>query len=147
MQIGKRIYFEKITGNVILDIGERTGHVYETTQEEDFANYKTLAERVPETVGMIQLEYGEYAQDFSQCNGFRVNPGTLQLEFSYPDPSDPEPEEPIYQPSLSEQVLSLESDLGNLLLENAADKATIATLEDTVGNLLLEVAALKGGAE
>ncbi|WP_055108949.1 hypothetical protein [Paenibacillus ihumii] len=48
---------------------------------------------------------------------------------------------------IADKVTALESDLGNLLLENAADKATIATLEDTVGNLLLEVATLKGGAE
>ncbi|WP_055105657.1 hypothetical protein [Paenibacillus ihumii] len=56
--------------------------------------------------------------------------------------ANPEQELPLL-----EQVKSLESDLANLLLENAADKATIATLEDTVGNLLLEVVALKGGAE
>lgn len=37
--------------------------------------------------------------------------------------------------------------IGNLVLESANDKATIASLESTVGSLLLEVAALKGGAE
>lgn len=37
--------------------------------------------------------------------------------------------------------------LGNLILENANDKATIAFLENTVETLLFEVAALKGGAE
>lgn len=40
---------------------------------------------------------------------------------------------------------SVEDTLGTLLIESAADKATIAALEDTVGSLLLEVAALKGG--
>lgn len=40
---------------------------------------------------------------------------------------------------------STEDTLGTLLIESAADKATIAALEDTVGSLLLEVAALKGG--
>lgn len=40
---------------------------------------------------------------------------------------------------------SVEDTLGTLLIESAADKATIAALEDTVGVLLFEVAALKGG--
>ncbi|MFD3260831.1 hypothetical protein ACE3MQ_19745 [Paenibacillus lentus] len=147
MEIGRKIYFDKLGGSVLVDTGERSGYVHETTQDDDFAAYTALAERVPETVGMIQLEYGQYSQDFSECDGFRVNPSTYELEFSYPDPNGEELEEPLYQLPLSEQVKSLESDMGNLLLENAADKATIATLEDTVGNLLLEVAALKGGAE
>lgn len=147
MEIGRKIYFDKFGGSVLVDTGERSGYVHETTQDDDFAVYIALAERVPETVGVIQLEYGQYSQDFALCNGYRVNLETLELEFSYPDPNDPEPQEPTYQPPLSEQVKSLESDLGNLLLENAAGKATIATLEDTVGNLLLEIAALKGGAE
>ena len=50
------------------------------------------------------------------------------------------------QPSLEEQLQQLQSDLGNVLLESANDKAKISNLEATVGNLLLEVATLKGGA-
>ncbi|MFD3258215.1 hypothetical protein ACE3MQ_06370 [Paenibacillus lentus] len=57
------------------------------------------------------------------------------------------PELPIPDEVLLDRATNIESDLGSLLLESAADKATIATLEDTLGNLLLEVAALKGGDE
>ncbi|MEK4977217.1 hypothetical protein [Bacillus sp. FSL K6-6540] len=59
----------------------------------------------------------------------------------YPEPS-PDPE-----PTLSEQVAELNLTVGNIILESANDKATIASLEDTVGTLLFEVAALKGGVE
>ncbi|AZS14234.1 XkdW family protein [Paenibacillus lutimineralis] len=52
-------------------------------------------------------------------------------EYSKLPPPEPEP--------------TAEDTLGMLLIESAADKATIAVLEDTVGSLLLEVAALKGG--
>ncbi|AXM89395.1 hypothetical protein CI793_09615 [Anoxybacillus ayderensis] len=107
-QIGRKIYYDKTTGNVILDTGERMGAVIETTVNQDFETYQALKERVRDTVGVIQLEYGQYAQDFSQCNGYRVNPETLELEFSYPDPNATEPQEPVYVKPLSEQVKELE---------------------------------------
>ena len=111
MQIGRRIYYDIATGNVIVDTGERKGNVVETTNEQDFAAYAALAERVPETVGHIELEYGQYAQDFADSDGYRVNPVTQELEFTYPDPNDPDPpEEPVYQEPLSEKVARLEQE-------------------------------------
>jgi len=126
MQVGRKIYFDKLTGNVLVDTGERQGNVVETTQEQDFEVYTVLAERVPETVGCIQLEYGQYAQDFASCNGYRVNPETLQLEFSYPDPQNPESQEPVYRKPLSEEI--------NELKQRAADieMALAATLGGAV---------------
>jgi hypothetical protein len=96
MEIGRKIYYELATGNYLLDTGERSGLVIETTQEQDFESYAALAERVPETIGVIQLEYGELAQDFMECNGYQVNLTTGLLEFSYPDPSVPD-SPPVYQ--------------------------------------------------
>lgn len=42
-------------------------------------------------------------------------------------------------------ITELNETLGDLLMQNASDKATITDLNDTVGGLMLEVAALKGG--
>lgn len=114
--IGRKIYYDKITGLVLADTGEKYGHVRDTTQEEDFQIYKSLSERNPETVGMIQLEYGQYAQDFRECNGYRVNPETQQIEFSYPDPDDLELQEPIYQKPLSEEVADLKQAIAELTM-------------------------------
>ncbi len=115
MQVGRKIYFDKLTGAVIVDTGEMIGNVRETTQEEDFQTYKALAERVPETVGVIQLEYGQYRQDFAECNGYRVNIDTLALEFSYPDPNLPPDEQVIkYQKPLSEEVADLKQAIAEL---------------------------------
>lgn len=112
MQIGRKLYFELATGNIIQDTGERTGDVIETTREQDFATYAALAQRVPETVGMIQLEYGQYAQDFMECNGYRVDISGAEpkLVFSYPDPNEELEAEPVYRAPLSEQVSQLEAD-------------------------------------
>ena len=113
MQIGRRIYYDKATGNIILDTGERSGDVVETAVEQDFAAYAALAERVPDTVGHVQLQYGEYAQDFMEGRLNRIDLNTLQPVFSYPDPSNPE--QPLTpQTPLSAQVSELRQAVNDL---------------------------------
>lgn len=78
MQIGRRIYYDKATGYVLQDTGERSGNVVETTVERDFTGYVALADRVPETVGVLQLQYGEHADHFARYP-YRVNPVTQEI--------------------------------------------------------------------
>jgi hypothetical protein len=115
-KIGRKIYYDKATGNVILDTGEKMGAVVETTVDQDFETYQVLKERVRDTVGVIQLEYGQYAADFAQCNGYRVNPETQELEFSYPDPNATEPQEPVYRKPLSEELEETKQAIAELTL-------------------------------
>jgi hypothetical protein len=115
-RIGRKIYYEKATGNVIVDTGERMGAVIETTIDQDFETYQALKERVRDTVGVIQLEFGQYAQDFAECNGYRVNPETKEIEFSYPDPNATEPQEPVYQKPLTEQLKETQQAVAELTL-------------------------------
>lgn len=123
MRYNRIIYYDKESGIVLHNTGEQTvvgvENYGDIRVELDYENIIVLSERNRETIGELHLELGQYEQDFSICIGYRVNPGTLELEFNYPDPSEPEPQNPVFQPPLSQQVLSLESDLGNLLLENA----------------------------
>lgn len=116
MKIGRKIYFDNFTGNVIIDTGECMGDVVETTQEQDFQSYTVLSERNPETVGVLKLSYGQYAQDFDECNGYRVNPQTLEIEFSYPDPNQEESQEPVYRKPLSEEVNDLKQSIAELTI-------------------------------
>lgn len=109
MQIGRRIYYDNTTGNVLVDTGERQGSVKPTTIERDIAVYTALSERNRETFDYIELEYGQYAQDFMECNGYRINVDDKTIEFSYPDDNE-EPIEPVYQAPLSEQVEELKKD-------------------------------------
>ncbi|WP_025950474.1 hypothetical protein [Geobacillus thermocatenulatus] len=115
-KIGRKIYYDKTTGNVILDTGEMMGAVIETTVDQDFETYQALKERVRDTVGVIQLEFGQYAEDFAQCNGYRVNPETEEIEFSYPDPNATEPQEPVYQKPLTEQLKETQQAVAELTL-------------------------------
>lgn len=115
-QIGRKIYYDKATGNVIVDTGEMMGAVVETTIDQDFETYQALKERVRDTVDVIQLEYGRYSADFAQCNGYRVNPETLELEFSYPDPNETEQQEQVYQKPLTEQLKETQQAVAELTL-------------------------------
>ncbi|MBP0725524.1 hypothetical protein J5Y03_10025 [Bacillus sp. RG28] len=86
MQIGRRIFFDIATGNVILDKGEMQGSVIETTVEQDIEVFKVLSERNRETFDYIQFEYGEFSKEFAECTSYRVNPTTKEIEFNH-DPS------------------------------------------------------------
>lgn len=153
MEIGRKIYYDKLTGDVIQDIGERSGSVVETTQEQDFEVYQILKERVPETVGVIQLDYNQYIEDFGQCTGYRVNTETLELEFSYPDPNQEETGPPIFQKALSVQVDELKDELTNtqLALTDTYEQLLAAQDETTNTQLALtevyeQLLTLQGGA-
>lgn len=129
MQIGSKIYYDKATGNVLVNTGDRSGDVIETTQEQDFAAYKVLSERNPETVGVIQLEYRQFEKVFDECSGYRINLDTLALEFSYPDPNAPNPEQPVFQKPLTEQLAEVKT-------ENQMLKSRISDVEMTITEIL-----------
>jgi hypothetical protein len=114
MNVGRRIYWDKATGNVIQDTGERSGNVVATTVEQDFVVYASLTERVPATVGVLELDYGQYASDFQEANGrYRVDPATGKIEFAEPQ-TGPQVE-PVYQQPLSEQIAAIKAVLDNLI--------------------------------
>lgn len=116
MQIGRKIYYEISTGNVLVDTGERQGSVRPTTVEQGIAAYKVLSELSRETFDVIELAFGQYAQDFAESNGYRVNPETKTLEFSYPDPNEPEAPQ-VYVKPLTEQIADLEAKTDQAVME------------------------------
>ena len=113
MYIGRKIYYEKLTGNVIVDTGERCGNVVETTTEQDFAMYTSLQRYVPEQVGMIQLEYGQYREEFMTCTGYRVDVETLTIEFDFTQEIIDEQQ---HQFSIEERLQLLEFALDDMIL-------------------------------
>lgn len=114
-EIGRKIYYDTLSGNVLVDTCERSGDVIELTVEQEIQIYNILAERRRDTFDVIHLEYGQYRQDFEACSGYRVDLATKQLQFSYPDPNDPETPTPFQMP-LSERVSDLEAGLNFILM-------------------------------
>ncbi|WP_068784111.1 hypothetical protein [Paenibacillus phocaensis] len=116
------IYYDKAIGSVLYDSGEP--HIFGLDNYEeiriglDYTNIKTLSERNRETIGELHLELGQYKQDFIACSGYRVNPDTQELEFTYTEPgqSGEEPQELVYQPPLSEQVSELKQAIAELTM-------------------------------
>ena len=128
MKIGRKIYYEKLTGNIIIDTGERQGAVIATTIEQDIATFTALSERNQDTFDVIELPFGAFAQDFAECNGYRVNPETKQLEFSYPDPNEPDAQQEFRAP-LSAEIESLK--------EKVSMQDTV--IEDLMFNIIPEL--------
>lgn len=113
MKLGKRLFYDKITGEVFFKIDEQEGLVILKTVEQDIETYTALSERNREIFDVLELPFGAFAQDFAECSGYRVNPETKTLEFNYPDPNTPV-EEPVYQPPLTEQVTGLKGQVFDL---------------------------------
>ena len=127
MKVGRKIYYELQTGDVVLVVPEKFSGI-QTTKEQDFAMYETLSIRNPETVGVIQLEYGQYSSDFQTCSAVRVDLETGNLLFNCP----------IFEQPLSVAVNALRT-------ENTELRAQNQTLNQQVADLEMAIAALMGG--
>lgn len=148
MKIGKRIYYDNQTGEVILDTGERSGNVVPTTVERDNEVFKQLSERNRDTFDYIELEYGQYREDFLHATSYRVNPKTRELVFSYDKIDEVEETEPIYQEPLTEKVERLEKEqliTMTALVEKHEETLTLKKMNEELQEMNL--IALQGVAE
>lgn len=143
--LGKRIYYLKTTGDVILDTGEAEGWIVinphelqkppMTKKEYDFKIYTELQKYNPNEVDYIELKWGEFKTEFAECTSYRVNPDTKVLEFDY-TPIPPSPEVPV-TPSLHERVGDLE--LGAEATQEALDMLLLASMGEPVQAATLAV--------
>ena len=116
MNVGRTIFFDRASGDIIVDTQEKLGSASFRDVSYYLTRYTRLIELERDSFDFIELEYGQYAQDFAECNGYRVNPGTKELEFSYPDPNEPE-QPPVFQKALSEQIKDLELKTDEAIME------------------------------
>lgn len=99
MDIGKRVYFDIKTGEVILNTGERSGSVIPLTPQEEIPLYKVLAERVESTYSWIDFTYGAHKEEESLGGVIvRIDLETKKPVFKYPDPSGNLPIETVENP-------------------------------------------------
>lgn len=73
MQIGRRLYYLKSTGEIIQDTGEREGSVVETTVEEDMNIFPGLVDKITDEVGFIQLGFGERREEILNMGNWYVD--------------------------------------------------------------------------
>ena len=117
-----KIYYLLETGEVVLHIPENQSEwAKQTTREQDEVLYTPLQAYASNTIGLLELEQGQYGSDFASASGYRVNLNTMELEFTYP----------IYYPPVTEKLNRLEQENQFLKQENA-------TLKDAVDQLILD---------
>lgn len=105
--LGKRIYYLKVDGRVVLDTGEAEGWVNPTTTEDDWRIYTELSKYNKTEVDFIELQFGEFKTEFAECTSYRVNIETKTLEFDY-TPIPPAPDVP-HTPTIHERLETQEN--------------------------------------
>ena len=127
-QIGTKIYYCLLTGNVIKIIGDCQGYVRETTFDEDYEIYSELKEREKSSIGLLQIEYGEYPKLSKGSTGVMVNLETKELIFSYEELPTP-PQEPTEIEIIQEKISILEA-------ENKTLKQELSITQDAINELI-----------
>ncbi len=140
-QIGTKIYYCLLTGNVIKIIGDCQGYVRETTFDEDYEIYSELKEREKSSIGLLQFEYGEYPKLSQGSTGVMVNLETKELIFSYEE-LPTLPQEPTEIEKIKEKISILEAENADLLIDSAMKDLKIETLENDLADLTLEIAMM-----
>lgn len=79
-QIGRKLYYDKSSGLVARDCGERQGDVVETTQTQDEADTPILSVLDSNgDLGTLQLDYGTDNDKFSACAGYYIDPAAKKV--------------------------------------------------------------------
>ena len=112
-QIGTKIYYCTLSGNVIKIIRDMQGYVKETTFDEDCEIYSELKERDISTIGLIKLNYGEYPSLSKGSTGVSINLKTKWLNFTY-DELAQEPIEPTEIELMQDKINQLEEEISTL---------------------------------
>ena len=125
-QIGTKIYYCLLTGNVIKIIGDMQGYIKETSFDEDIEIYTELKERDINTIGLLQFEYGEYPKLSQNSTGVMVDIETKELIFSYEELPTP-PQEPTEIEIMQEKISQLEEKINKL--QNSINEMNLAILK------------------
>ena len=125
-QIGTKIYYCLLSGNVIQIIGDTQGYVKETTFDEDYEIYTELKERDKDTIGLLTFKYGEYPKLSQGATGVMVDLEAKELIFSYEELPQ-EPIEPTEIEIMQEKINQLEKELTQIQTSIASLTSLIAT--------------------
>ena len=124
-QIGTKVYYCLLTGNIIKIIGDMEGYVKETTFDEDIEIYRELKERDRQTIGLLQFEFGKYLKLSQGATGVMVDIETKELIFTYEEL----PNEPTEIETMQNKILALEE-------ENKILKQELSVTQDAVNELI-----------
>lgn len=73
MEIGRKLIYEKATGAIVFDTGEKEGFVKETTVEEDYPGFD------PSLYDYLELQFGERRNEIANAGSLELNIITKEL--------------------------------------------------------------------
>ena len=127
-QLGAKIYYCLLTGNVIKIIGDMQGYVKETSFDEDYEIYTGLKERDKNSIGLLTFEFGEYPVLSKNATGVMVDLEAKELIFSYEE-LPTLPQESTWEEELEKKISILEA-------ENKILKQELSITQDAVNELI-----------
>ena len=125
-QIGTKIYYCLLTGNIIKIIGDMIGYVKETTFDEDIEIYTELKERDRDSIGLLNFEFGEYPKLSQNATGVMVDLETKELIFNYEELPQI-PLEPTEIEIMQNEIKALKEELTQIQTSIASLTSLIAT--------------------
>lgn len=133
MKLGRKLFYDKVTRNILVDTGEWSNAPRDKTIEEEIATYPILSERNRETFDVLELPYGAYSQDFREGRLIGVDLETKIPIFEYPNPENPD------EPIIAEKPLTVQ--IAEVKEDNQA-------LSDTLEFILINIIpSMMGGGE
>lgn len=130
---GKRIYYDKLTGNVIKITNDMMGEgIQQLTPAQEVEIHTALYERIPTSFSFIQLEYGEYAHEFMDGTPTHYNANTEELTWTW------------HNPQAVEERKTLEQEIAELKFEKDQMKADNLMLMEAVFDLYAMIAVQQG---
>ena len=82
-QIQAKIYFDKLSGDILTITSEMQGCVEPTTKEQDMEIYPALQDKSIDEVDFIELEYGTLATTFTNIKSYSIDLESKQLKCIY----------------------------------------------------------------
>lgn len=82
VSLGRKIYYHNQTGQVIVERGECSGDVKETTIEEDMKTYPVI-KLYQDEISCLKLEYGELSWEFNKCIAYKIDLVSLRPQFLF----------------------------------------------------------------
>ena len=96
-KINGKIYYNNVTGNVLLVVNQNEGvWLRETTFEEDVATYPQLKEVNDDIISVIRLQWDQYKEDFAISRPVKVEGGIIKWEL-FDEPTAPPTDVPLSQ--------------------------------------------------
>ncbi|WP_107841223.1 hypothetical protein [Metasolibacillus meyeri] len=116
---GRRLYFLKSNGKVIYDVGDSEGTVeVEKSFAFDYENIPMLNEHERSDIDFIDLEYGQYREEFASCVYYQITPISKDVQFAFGDTGTPTlklPLEKRVEDLENALLLQAENEIGGIL--------------------------------